>query len=133
MRKTGVALLVSGFLIAAVPAHAHHSFAAEFDITKPVQLEGTVVKMEWVNPHIYLHVEVTEPDGSTAVWAIEGGSPMALLRAGVRRDALKPGMRVVIHGFLAKNGKKMANGGDVVFTDGLKFSLASSAGKTENK
>jgi hypothetical protein len=100
------------------PVTAHHSFAAQYDRDKPVTLQGTVTRLEWMNPHIYFYVDVTDASGVTANWAIEGGAPTSLYRAGWRRDSLKVGDVVTVHGYLARNGKKLANMREAILADG---------------
>ena len=119
----GVALLVGG---AVVPVWAHHAFAAEFDAQNPVELNGTVVRMEWVNPHTWIHIDVTRPDGSQERWMIEGGPPTSLLRRGFTKQSLLAGTEVFVEGFRAKDGSQKANGRDVTFADGSKLFLGSS-------
>jgi len=119
----GVALLV---VVAVVPVWAHHAFAAEFDTQSPVELNGTVVRMEWVNPHTWIHIDVAQPDGSQERWMIEGGPPTSLLRRGFTKASLLAGTEVFVEGFRAKDGSQKANGRDVTFADGSKLFLGSS-------
>jgi hypothetical protein len=119
----GAALLVTA---AAVPVIAHHSFAAEFDAKKPVKLRGTVVKMEWINPHSWIHIAVKNDDGTTSTWMVEGGAPNALIRRGWNRKSLPPGTEILVEGFQAKDGANRANGRDITFPDGKKLFVGSS-------
>src|SRR5215210_1513287 len=96
--KLVVAIVSAGFFAAAVPVVAHHAFAAEFDTNKPIKLQGTVTKMEWINPHAWLHLDVKKPDGTVEEWMIEGGTPNTLLRRGITRDSIKPGTVVLVDG-----------------------------------
>jgi len=124
-----VGLTVVAALLAAVRAPAHHSFGSEFDVEKPVLLHGTVTVMEWVNPHSWIHIDVKGPD-ATVNWMVEGGSPNALLRLGFTRNALLPGMNVVVAGFQAKDGTNKAVGRELMFADGRKLFLSESAAGT---
>ena len=128
MTKTGFALLTGiPALMFALELNAHHAFGAEFDRNAPVRLQGKIVKLEWVNPHTWIHIEVTSDDGSTEVWMVEGGTPNVLLRRGLRRDCLTPGTEIIVDGYQAKNhALKRANGRDVTFTDGSKIFMGSS-------
>ena len=119
----GVGLFFAG---TAVSLRAHHAFAAEFDAKKPVHFEGTVTKMEWVNPHVWLHIDVKKPDGSVENWAFEAGTPNVLFRRGFTKQSLLPGTKVVVDGYQAKDGLKRANGRDLTFADGRKMFLGSS-------
>ena len=119
----GAALLIAA---AAVPVLAHHSFAAEFDAKKPVKLRGTVVKMEWINPHSWIHIAVKNDDGTTSVWMVEGGAPNALIRRGWNRNSLPAGTEILVEGFQAKDGANRANGRDITFPDGKKLFVGSS-------
>jgi hypothetical protein len=105
---------------------AHHSFAAEFDVDKPLRLEGVVVKMEWVNPHSWLHIDVPNKDGTLTRWRIEGGAPSALLRRGWNRNSLPAGTKVIVEAYQARSGETYANARDILFPDGRKLHIGSS-------
>jgi hypothetical protein len=113
-------------IVAAVPASAHHSFAAEFDAAKPIVLRGVVKKMEWINPHSWLTMEVKNPDGSIATWEVEAGAPNAMFRRGFTKNSLPVGTEVIVNGFQAKDGQKRANGRDIRFPDGKLLFMGSS-------
>ena len=110
----------------AVPVTAHHAFAAEFDADSPVEFSGTVTKVEWVNPHVWIHVDVTRDNGTMEGWAFEAGTPNVLFRRGFTRDSLLPGTDVRVDGYQAKDGTNRANGRDITFVDGTKMFLGSS-------
>src|ERR1043166_8747732 len=109
-KKLSVMIASAALLAAAVPVRAHHSFAAEFDISKPVKLQGTVTKMEWINPHSWIHIDVKQPDGTVVSWMVEGGSPNILLRRGFTKKSLEIGTIVIVDGYAAKSGDNRANG-----------------------
>ena len=115
-----------GMLAAASPAVAHHAFSAEFDADMPVTLQGTVTRMEWVNPHAWIHIAVEKDDGTTEAWMVEGGAPNALLRRGFNKNSLPPGTVIMVEGYQAKDGAMRANGRDITFEDGTKLFVGSS-------
>ena len=122
------AIAIVAGLLGSAPAWAHHSFAAEFDRNKVVNLEGTIIKMEWVNPHAWIHIAVKNPDGTTATWMIEANTPNGLLRRGFTKQSLVEGTEVVVRGYQAKSGDNKANGSSMTFKDGKKLFLGSSSG-----
>jgi hypothetical protein len=118
--------IVLAGLLPATAVWAHHAFATEFDINKPVKLQGKVTSMEWINPHAWIHIDVTGPDGKVASWMVEGGSVNVLLRRGFTKKSLEPGTEVVVEGFQAKNGENRANGANITFKDGKRLFLGGS-------
>ena len=120
-----IALIGSFLLAAAAPAFAHHAFAAEFDSKKPVKLRGTVTKMEWINPHTWIYLDVKKPDGTVEEWMIEAGTPNTLLRRGFTKDSLKAGTEVLVDGYQSKDGSLRANGRDLTLPDGKTLFLGS--------
>ena len=120
------ALAAAAILIGSSPALAHHSFGAEFDASKPVQLRGTVVKVEWINPHSWIHIDVKQPDGTMVRWMIEGGTPNTLVRRGFTKKSLEAGTEITIQGYRAKNGANRANGADMILPNGKHLFLGSS-------
>jgi Family of unknown function (DUF6152) len=125
--QTRLLLAAAGVLmLARAPVVAHHAFAAEFDGSKPVTLKGTVTKMEWTNPHAWLHMEVKGADGKAVAWAVEGGAPNALLRRGWNKNSVLPGTLIIVEGFRAKDGSNRANGREVTLPSGQKLFVGSS-------
>jgi len=125
--KLTVVLMMVGACLAAAaaPLRAHHAFAAEFDAKKPVHFTGTVTKMEWTNPHVWLHLDVKAKDGKTETWAFEAGTPSVLFRRGVTKESVKIGMEVTVDGYQAKDGSHRANGRDIKLADGRTMFLGS--------
>jgi len=126
MNKKFGLVVVAGTLLSALPLSAHHAFTAEFDSNKPVNLRGTVVKVDMVNPHSWIYIDVKNNDGTTTQWMVEGGSPNALVRHGFTKSSLPKGTEVIFEGFQAKDGSNRANGRDITFPDGKKIFLGSS-------
>ena len=134
MTKSMTILGTAGLLIAAAfPVFAHHSFSAEFDADKPVKLEGTVVKMDWVNPHTWLYIDVKKADGTVEHWQVEGGAPGVLLRNGWTKNTLAAGTRVIVNGHQAKDGAFRANSSSIQFPDGRKLDTGSSLNDNKDK
>jgi len=123
-----LAMAVAGPVLvgAAGSLSAHHAVAAEFDANKPVKMKGTVTKMEWTNPHVWLHMDVKQPDGTVQNWAFEAGTPNVLFRRGFTKQSLMPGTEVIVDGYQAKDGSRRANGRDLTFADGRKLFMGSS-------
>ena len=118
-----IGLLIAG---TTTSVEAHHAFAAEFDSERPVEFSGTVTKVEWVNPHVWIHIDVNKDDGTTESWAFEAGTPNVLFRRGFTRKSLLPGAEVLVDGYQAKDGTNRANGRDITLADGTKLFLGSS-------
>jgi len=122
--KATLVVLAAAVTLAAVhtaPLAAHHSFAAEFDAKQPVLFKGTVTKMEWINPHVWIHMNVTEPNGRTEAWMVEGGAPTVLFRRGFSKTSLQAGTQIVVDGYRAKDGTNKMNAREITFADGRKL------------
>jgi uncharacterized protein DUF6152 len=126
MKRFVLTIVLAG-VVSAARLLAHHSFAAEFDDTKPIKLTGVLKKVEWTNPHIWYYVEVKNPDGTTTMWALSGGAPGQLMRRGIRKDALVIGETVNVDGFRAKDGSHNGFGRSVTYKDGRNVFTASAA------
>ena len=122
----GFAAAAGATLLASLPSQAHHAFAAEFDATKPIRVEGTITKVAWTNPHSWFYVDVTASDGQVQHWMFEGGGPLALIRRGFTKDYLKPGTKIVAEGFLAKGVPYRANARSLTYPDGRVLFVGSS-------
>ena len=127
--KLAVAIAGIGVLLvlAVVPVWAHHAFAAEFDAKQPVKFKGVVTKMEWTNPHVWIHVDVKQPDGTVEKWSIEAGTPNVLFRRGFTKQALLPGTEIVVDGYRSKDGSHRENGRDITLPDGRTLFLGGSS------
>jgi len=112
------ALIILGSGLTAVAAEAHHAFATEFDVESPVALEGKVTKVELINPHSWIHIEVIGDDGEATTWMVEGGSPNALVRRGITKNSIPIGSELIVNGYRARDGSNRAVGRDILFSDG---------------
>ena len=133
LRTKRTVILLGFFFLSAAAAWAHHAFSAEFDANKRVMLQGKITRLEWINPHSWIHMDVKAADGKISSWRIEGGSPNALISQGVTKSLLTIGMEIVVDGYQAKNGTNTANGRDITLADGRKLSLSSSNTAADDK
>jgi len=124
--KSLIAIAGAAALAAATPLLAHHAFSAEFDANAPVTLTGPVTRIEWINPHAWIHMENKTPNGKPEIWMVEGGTPNTLQRNGITRDTIKVGTVIVVAGYRAKDGRMRANGRDITFPDGRTLFMGSS-------
>ena len=126
--RRNIAVVLAGVVLAlaTVPVAAHHAFSAEFDANRPIHLEAVVTKMEWINPHSWIHLDVKNDDGTVTSWMVEGGTPNTLLRRGFTKNSLLPGIEIIVDGYQAKDGSNKGNGRDLTFGDGRKLFLGSS-------
>jgi hypothetical protein len=126
MRRTvEVAIVVVGLMLASRTGWAHHAFSAEFDANHPVQFKGTLTKMEWTNPHVWLHIDVKNADGTVTNWAFEAGTPNNLFRRGFTKASMQPGLEVAVDGYQSKDGSHRANGRNLTFPDGRMLFIGS--------
>lgn len=125
--KRALVVVGVGLLLGAAPVWAHHAFSAEFDVKKPMKLQGTLTRWEMVNPHSWFHIDVKGPDGAVVPWLIEGGSPNQLIRLGVTKNSLSVGTELLIEGYLAKDGTNKGVGRNFTFVDGRRLFLGGSA------
>jgi hypothetical protein len=126
--KIGILVAGAALAVAALPIFAHHSFTAEYDNTKPITIKGKLIKMDWVNPHSWVHVAVTTPEGKMEEWAAETPPPNGLYRSGWRKDMLKAGDELTVTGFRAKDGTNTMWSSGVTFADGRKLNLGTAPG-----
>ena len=129
--KIVLILLAAGALCAVQPVHAHHAFAAEYDVDKPVELKGTLTKMEWVNPHGWIYMEVKEPDGTTKKWTIESSGPSQMSRRGLKKTDFVAGMSLVVKGYAGRTKPAIANGRTLVLADGRSFYIGTVGGPND--
>ena len=130
MRNLLIAILAAGISLLALPAVAHHAFSTEFDAEKPVRLVGKITKMEWINPHSWLHLDVVKEDGKVESWMVEAGPAGVLVRRGWNKNSIVAGTEIIVEGYLARDGSNRANGRDVTLPDGQRLFAGSSAPDT---
>jgi len=132
--QTTLSLMIAGLSLAAMvaPVRAHHAFAANFDANKPVKFNAVITKMEWINPHVWMHIDVKQPDGSVEQWMIEAGSPNMLFRRGIDKNSVAPGMEIVVDGYQARDGSRRANGRDLTLPDGTQLFLSGAGNEGPN-
>jgi hypothetical protein len=133
LRSMSVAATGLAFALAALAAQGHHAFATEFDVARPVTLKGKVAKLELINPHSWIHVDVVDSNGTSVRWMIEGGSPNALVRRGVTKASVPIGSELVIEGYQARDGQNRAVGRDIKFADGRELFFEGSAPPSSDK
>ncbi|HLQ78824.1 MAG TPA: DUF6152 family protein [Terriglobia bacterium] len=124
--RTTLSIIAVTLVLAVMPALAHHSFASEYDQTKPVKLQGKVTQVEWINPHSWIHLDVPGADGKMVNWMVEGGSPNIMIRRGFSKKSLDIGTELIVAGYQARNGEHKANGSSITFTDGRKLFVGGS-------
>ena len=127
MRAQFALTIASVLMLVAGPTRAHHSFSAEFDANQPITFTGVVTRMQWTNPHAWIHVDVTQPDGTVESWAVEAGTVNVLFRRGFTKDSLQPGTEIVVDGYRAKDGSRRANGRDLTLPNGQTLFLGGSS------
>jgi hypothetical protein len=125
VRQLTTAAIGAAWLLATVPSNAHHAFSTEFDANKPITLKGTITRVEWINPHAWIHLDVPGEDGKVVQWMIEAGSPNTLVRRGLTRDSIPSGTEVIVFGYRHRNGSNAANGRDVTLPDGRRLFITS--------
>jgi hypothetical protein len=129
--RAKLAIMIAGagalLIMAVAPAWAHHAFAAEFDSNQPVKFRGVVTRMEWTNPHVWIHLDVKQPDGTVEKWSVEAGTPNVLFRRGFTKEALKAGTEILVDGYRSKDGTRRANGRDLTLPDGRVLFLGGSS------
>lgn len=131
--RTKLMVGIAAAFVCAMPLAAHHAFAAEFDVNQPVKVKGTITKVEWVNPHAWLYVDVKGDDGKVVNWRFELGAPNAMVRLGWRKDSIPAGLEVAITGFRAKNGENVGNGRSIILPDGKELFSGGSGPGSEGK